>query len=248
MKLITNAQRERLLANGRTDESVPPVVKWFDPCGSATWLICKLDPEDENRAFGLCDLGLGFPEVGWVSVSEVEALRGPLGLPMERDVMFTASRPLRDYTQAALAVGHIVDTLPDQVAEERPAYSAAATATALVGRQELLNWAVAVSEVMDELDRQAKICDALAMVKGWENAMLDARDRIQRQHDRLNTIWARSQLQHGKKGSRSDLDDDDTDEGVLDAINGGWILQRSLSDAIDDKFRKVVQRMPTPQS
>jgi hypothetical protein len=38
-------------------------------------------PEDPDIAFGLCDLGLGFPELGTVRISELQVLAGPVGLP-----------------------------------------------------------------------------------------------------------------------------------------------------------------------
>ena len=67
MKLMTNTQRTQLLENGRmsrkTDDFVPPpVVKLFTPDANATLLLTELDPEDADRAFGLCDLGLGSPD------------------------------------------------------------------------------------------------------------------------------------------------------------------------------------------
>jgi hypothetical protein len=65
-----------------------PVVKLFTPWGGATWLLSELDPEDEDIAFGLCDLGFGCPELGSVSLSELEAVRGPGGLAIERDLHF----------------------------------------------------------------------------------------------------------------------------------------------------------------
>lgn len=41
--------------------------------------------------FGLCDLGLGFPELGYVSLLELEALRGQAGLPVEIDLYWKGS-------------------------------------------------------------------------------------------------------------------------------------------------------------
>ena len=112
MKLITNQQRSKLLDNGaataRGEERDPrPVVKLFTPDANATWLLTELDPADPDRAFGLCDLGLGAPELGYVQLSELAALRGPLGLNVERDRYFVADRPLSAYLFAALAAGII---------------------------------------------------------------------------------------------------------------------------------------------
>jgi hypothetical protein len=56
----------------------------------------------------LCDLGLGFPELGYVSLREITALRGPLGLPVERDMHFIAEKPLSAYADEARVKGRIV--------------------------------------------------------------------------------------------------------------------------------------------
>jgi len=106
MSLIPQSLRSQLLANGeRTatgDNRDPlPVVKLFTPDASATWLLTELDPADPDRAFGLCDLGLGCPELGYVRLSELESVRGPLGLKIERDYHFTADRTLSDYAADA---------------------------------------------------------------------------------------------------------------------------------------------------
>ena len=106
MKLLTNAQRETMLKNGfrsmEDETSDPqPVVKLFTPDGSATWLLTELDPDDNDIAFGLCDLGMGSPELGSVRLSELTTARGPLGLPIERDRYFTADKPLSAYAQEA---------------------------------------------------------------------------------------------------------------------------------------------------
>jgi hypothetical protein len=111
--LITNVQRAQLLANGRqslTDEGFDPlpVVKLFTPDAGATWLLTEIDPGDEDHAFGLCDLGLGFPELGYVSLAELMSVRGSLGLPVELDMHFTASKPISAYAREARLAGRIV--------------------------------------------------------------------------------------------------------------------------------------------
>ena len=111
--LITKPERERLLANGKRSLEDPgfdpwPVVKLFTPDGAATWLLSELDPEDPDLAFGLCDLGLGFPELGGVLISELLAVRGRLGLPVERDRHFEARKSLSAYTDEAFKAGRIV--------------------------------------------------------------------------------------------------------------------------------------------
>ncbi len=112
-KLITDEQRARLLANGRQsldndNFDPPPVVKLFTPDAGATWLLTEIDPDDHDRAFGLCDLGHGFPELGYVSLAELQSVRGRLGLPVERDLHFTASKPISAYAREARLAERIV--------------------------------------------------------------------------------------------------------------------------------------------
>lgn len=61
-----------------------PATYVFTPDAGATWVLWEYDKEGD-MAFGLCDLGMGFPEIGYVSVPELERLRGGLGLPVEVD-------------------------------------------------------------------------------------------------------------------------------------------------------------------
>lgn len=111
--LIDAASFEQLLANGHSTaggDSIdpPPVIKLFTPDANATWLLTEIDPDDEDLAFGLCDLGLGMPELGSVRLSELDQLRGPFGLPVERDLYFKATKPLSAYTAAARALGRVM--------------------------------------------------------------------------------------------------------------------------------------------
>ena len=113
MTLITKAQREQLLANGQASKATeggidhPPVVKLFTPWAGATWLLSECYPDDPDIAFGLCDLGLGFPELGDVRLSEIESLRGPGGIRVERDRHFQSDRPLSEHAKSARCAGRI---------------------------------------------------------------------------------------------------------------------------------------------
>jgi hypothetical protein len=101
-RLLTVADHVQLLFNALNDGTDHiPVAKLFTPDGAATWLVSEADPDDPDRLFGLCDLGFGFPELGYISLAEIEALRGPLGLPVERDLYFVADKPLSAYASQA---------------------------------------------------------------------------------------------------------------------------------------------------
>ena len=121
MKLFTEEQRTKLLANGtRRGPDQEPVVKWFNAGGSGTWLVSELDPEyPDECAFGLADLGFGTPELGPIGLLELTQYRGPFGLGIERDIYFTAHYPLSIYADAARAAGHIVESGPELEAAAR---------------------------------------------------------------------------------------------------------------------------------
>ena len=113
MELITPEIRAELLANGEkaaqcTEHDPYPVVKLFTPDAGATWLLTELDPANPDIAFGLCDLGLGTPELGSVSLTELASIRGKLGLSVERDLHFKADRPLSRYAGDARSAEIIV--------------------------------------------------------------------------------------------------------------------------------------------
>ncbi|WP_442868515.1 DUF2958 domain-containing protein [Bradyrhizobium sp. CCBAU 51627] len=83
----------------------------FNPCGAATWLLTEIDPDDHTVAWGLCDLGIGFPEFGTVGLTELAAYRGRLGLAIERDLHFKARGPISAYIQAVNKADRIVEDI-----------------------------------------------------------------------------------------------------------------------------------------
>jgi hypothetical protein len=116
MKLLTPELYDQLIANGEAQEPVRgtedeidfmPVVKLFNPCGGGTWLLTELDPEWPDIAFGLCDLGIGCPEIGSVSIAELESIRFPIGLGIERDIHWKPRLTLSAYACEASRLGYI---------------------------------------------------------------------------------------------------------------------------------------------
>jgi Protein of unknown function (DUF2958) len=106
MLLLTQDQRARLIANGKTSGDHAPVVKFFNPVGAASWLFSELDA-DGDTLFGLCDLGFGCPEMGSASLSEIAAVTLPFGLSIERDLCFDGRFPLTIYADATRVAGSI---------------------------------------------------------------------------------------------------------------------------------------------
>lgn len=67
-------------------------VKYFTPDSNWTWWATEYDPATKTF-FGLVE---GFErEPGYFSLEELEITRGPLGLPIERDLYWTP-KPLKE--------------------------------------------------------------------------------------------------------------------------------------------------------
>src|SRR2546422_7739941 len=66
-----------------------PIVhlKFFTPDSNWTWYVTEGSPEDEDFIFFGYVVGLE-KEWGYFALSELIAARGPLGLPIERDLYF----------------------------------------------------------------------------------------------------------------------------------------------------------------
>ncbi len=113
---LTGEQVEQLMANGRESRAFQardalfdpmPVVKLFTPDAGATWLLTEIDPDEPSMAFGLADLGLGFPELGFFCLDELASVRGHLHLPIEQDGSFRATQAISAYAALARRVGRI---------------------------------------------------------------------------------------------------------------------------------------------
>ena len=90
------------------------MVKIFSPVGSATWLITSMNPQDGDTLYGLCDLGLGNPELGYVRLSELQSMTvrvppGSVSVGLEQDLYFEPSYSLSVYAEAARRNGAITE-------------------------------------------------------------------------------------------------------------------------------------------
>lgn len=86
MNLLTQAQRNNLpkLYDTEHEADALALVKFFTPWTNWTWYAVEFDGED--RFFGLV---CGFVrEMGYFSLQELQAIRGPGGLTIERDAGF----------------------------------------------------------------------------------------------------------------------------------------------------------------
>jgi len=86
MKLLTQEIKKRLPTLGSTANEKDPMVqvKFFTPDSNWTWYAYEFDTED--TFFGYVK---GFEnELGTFSLRELREVRGPRGLPIERDRYF----------------------------------------------------------------------------------------------------------------------------------------------------------------
>lgn len=103
MKLLTASLVKAL----QTNQTGKPLVKFFNPVGAATWLVSELD-EDGDTLFGLADLGFGCPELGYISLQELQGLRLPFGLGIERDIHFSTDLTITEWADKARTAGSIL--------------------------------------------------------------------------------------------------------------------------------------------
>lgn len=109
---LTKEERQRLIENGcrrKAGEdalSFTPVVMLITPDAGCSWLLSEIDPEQPDIAFGLCDLGMGYPELGTVSLSELARVRGSFGLPVERFPYSFGDKTIGQYAIEARIAGH----------------------------------------------------------------------------------------------------------------------------------------------
>jgi len=92
MELVTDEIRKSLPPLYSTEDKTNPLlrVKFFTPDANWTWYAIEFDGDD--LFFGLV-IGLE-TELGYFRLSELQEVRGPLNLPIERDLYFTPV-PLR---------------------------------------------------------------------------------------------------------------------------------------------------------
>ena len=95
MELLPKAIADRLpphYSQEECGEEAIALVKFFIPWTSWTWYVSEYDPV-ERRCFGVV---VGHErEFGYFSIDELNAIRGPAGLTIERDLYWTP-RPLKE--------------------------------------------------------------------------------------------------------------------------------------------------------
>lgn len=111
MKLLTKEILKKLPNIGETAElssdQVKVPLKLFNPMGEGRWYITEYDPE-ERLCFGFANLGdPEMAELGYISLTELESVRLPLGMKIERDMYFGFNHTLKEVIETVKAGKHI---------------------------------------------------------------------------------------------------------------------------------------------
>lgn len=87
--LLTQQQLSALPNLYTTEDIKDPIchIKLFTPDSNWTWYIIEISKEDNNTCFGYV---IGHEtELGYFNLSEIEVIKGSLGLIVERDTSFS---------------------------------------------------------------------------------------------------------------------------------------------------------------
>ena len=91
MKLLTQELVDRFQQVGRQEDKSDPIIiaKFFNPTGAGTWYATEYNPSDKTFYGYVSIFGDWNDEWGYFSLTELESLKGPFGLGIERDIYFT---------------------------------------------------------------------------------------------------------------------------------------------------------------
>jgi len=97
MELLTKELLNKLPALYVNDDKKPEetkvILKLFTPDAQCTWYITEFDGKD--KFYGFCNLGdEQGAELGYISLRELQTIRGRLGLPVERDKYWNSNTTL----------------------------------------------------------------------------------------------------------------------------------------------------------
>lgn len=100
MKLITKKIEKELTKynlgsqeNSGLDAKI--LVKFFNPCGRGTWLVTEAERQENGDWLFFGFVNLHEAEYGYFLLSDLESVKLPFGLKIERDLYFE-NKTLRD--------------------------------------------------------------------------------------------------------------------------------------------------------
>ncbi|KYG77229.1 MULTISPECIES: DUF2958 domain-containing protein [Roseivirga] len=126
MSLLSKDQLAKLIENGKkiengSDETVPPIVLLRLPNNPpSAWFLASVDPLNHDKAFGLIEIAGDRPELGYVSIKELEDLRGYKNQGVYHDVLYESADRLdiNLYARMAKDYGQITLRFTERVTKE----------------------------------------------------------------------------------------------------------------------------------
>ena len=98
MKLLTKsikaAAEKQFSRESNMEQDV--VAKFFNPCGAGSWYLMNKDPKD-NSCWGIVKLYA--VEIGSFDIDELQNLKLPFGLGIERDLSFKPMKAAELYSK-----------------------------------------------------------------------------------------------------------------------------------------------------
>lgn len=101
MNLLTDEIKELfkqypLYSQGGKGMDSVVLVKYFNPCGAGTWLITEAEEQEDGDwlLFGYCHINCW--EFGYLLLSELQNLKLPFGLTIERDLYIPKDAKVKD--------------------------------------------------------------------------------------------------------------------------------------------------------
>ena len=93
MKLLTKTVEKMTPAIGDTENIAigekTATARFFNPVGHGTWYMIEMDPKT-GEAFGMCHIFEW--ELGYFDLTELQSLKLPMGLGIERDICFQPTK------------------------------------------------------------------------------------------------------------------------------------------------------------
>jgi hypothetical protein len=97
---------EQLPRKGRNEIDYEPVVLLRIKFTTIAWLLTEKEPGG-SMCFGLCDMGQGYPEIGYLDLEDLASTPLPPGHQLQQETDFIADKPLSKYASAARSHGAI---------------------------------------------------------------------------------------------------------------------------------------------
>jgi len=113
--MISDDQLSELIESGKKYRGDPkqdvfPVVLLKLPASPpSSWMLCYVDPDNHDKAFGLMQVAGGQPELGFVSLEELKSLKGYQDKGVYQDTLFDGADRLEinRYARVARSLGQI---------------------------------------------------------------------------------------------------------------------------------------------